>query len=176
MKELAISALQQPFVWGLLLGLLVAGFIWKSGFSAARTAKRELRRVESEMRDLQSHLNTQLKINATGNATTQQEIEELRRQNENLRVNLASLSQKPGRAELRALHAQEAAIAKLREQAPGFAPAWEKAIREAENDLDAAEGGLRKLVRKVIPAISTTAPQVTMDTTVDTTSEPSGKG
>jgi uncharacterized membrane protein YciS (DUF1049 family) len=71
MKELAISALQQPFVWGLLLGLLVAGFIWKSGFSAARTAKRELRRVESEMRDLQSHLNTQLKINATGNATTQ---------------------------------------------------------------------------------------------------------
>lgn len=155
--ELLLNSLQQPFTWGLLLGLMVAGFTWKSGFAKAREMKRENRRLEDEMKGLQTHLNTQLKINATGNETMQTQLDELRRQNENLRVNYASLQQKPGRAEMRMLRAQEAAVAKLREQAPGFAAAWEKAMREAETDLESAEGGLRKLVRRVMPAIGTSA-------------------
>lgn len=156
--ELFLNSIQQPFTWGLLLGLLVAFFTWKSGFANARTHKREIRRLEEEMRDLQNHLNTQLKINATGNETMQTQLDELRKQNENLRVNYASLQQKPGRAEMRTLRAQETAVAKLREQAPGFAAAWEKAMREAEVELEAAEGGLRKLVKRVMPAIGTSNP------------------
>lgn len=151
MTEFLINSIQQPFTWGLLLGLLVAGFTWKSGFAAARTKQREIRRLDGEMRDLQTHLNTQLKINASGNEVMQKQLEEFRQQNENLRVNFASLQQKPGRAELRALRAQEIAVAKLREQAPGFAAAWEKAMREAEADLDAAEGGFKKLMKRVLP-------------------------
>lgn len=158
MTEFLINSLQQPFTWGLLLGLLVAGFTWKSGFAAARSMKRETRRIEGEMRDLQAHLNTQLKINASGNEVMQKQLEELRLQNENLRVNYASLQQKPGRAELRALRAQEVAVAKLREQAPGFAAAWEKAMREAEADIEAAEGGFKKLMKRVLPGGATSAP------------------
>ena len=45
----------------------------------------------------------------------------------------------------------EAAVSTMREQAPGFAPAWEKAIRDAEAAEEAAEGGLKKLMRKVLP-------------------------
>ena len=41
----------------------------------------------------------------------------------------------------------------MREQAPGFAPAWEQALRKAEADYEAGEGGLKKLVKKVIPGI-----------------------
>jgi hypothetical protein len=41
----------------------------------------------------------------------------------------------------------------MREQAPGFAPAWEKAVRQAEGELEAGESGLKKLVRRVIPGI-----------------------
>lgn len=157
------AALQHPFTWGLLLGLLLTAFVWKSGFTAKRTVARELRRVEGEMKTLQEHLNTQLKINASGNEALQVELETLRKQNELLRVNNSALQQKPGRAEQRQLQTQEIAIRTMREQAPGFAPAWEKALRHAETEVDAAESGLVKLVRRVIPGLgNSTAQQPTL--------------
>lgn len=151
--EFFTAALQHPFTWGLLLGLLIAAFIWKGGFTAHRNAKREIKRLEDEMRTLQGHLNTQLKINASGNESLQSELETLKVQNETLRVNNAALQQKPGRAEQRLLQIQDIAIRTMREQAPGFAPAWEKALRHAESEVDAAESGLKKLVRRVIPGL-----------------------
>lgn len=151
--EMLIEILKNQFVWGLLLGLLVATFLWKSGFTARRHAARELKRVEAEMKDLQSHLNTQLKINASGNEALQSELTALRRQNEALRVNNAALQQKPGRAEQRQLHVYELAIRSMREQAPGFAAAWENAIRQGEAEVEASESGLKKLVRRVIPGL-----------------------
>jgi hypothetical protein len=153
LMEMFNAALQNPFTWGLLLGLLVAGFIWKSAFTARRQATREFKRVESEIKDLQGHLNTQLKINATGNAALEEELKSLRQQNETLRVNNATLQSKPGRAEQRQLQIYEIAIRTMREQAPGFAPAWEKALRQSEAEVDSAESGLKKLVRRVIPGL-----------------------
>lgn len=151
--DLFTQLIQNPFTWGLLLGLLIAAFIWKSGFSARRNVARDLKRVEVEMKNLQSHLNTQLKINASGNESLQTELESLRRQNETLRVNNAALQQKPGRAEQRLLQIQEIAIRSMREQAPGFASAWEKALRQGEAEVNASESGLAKLVRRVIPGL-----------------------
>ncbi len=155
--EYLTEALKNPFTWGLLLGLLIAAFIWKSGFSARRAVARDLKRVEDEMKNLQSHLNTQLKINASGNEALQTELESLRKQNETLRVNNAALQQKPGRAEQKLLQIQEIAIRIMREQAPGFAPAWEKALRQGEAEVDASESGLKKLVRRVIPGLGNSA-------------------
>ena len=80
----------------------------------------------------------------------------MREQNETLRVNLSTVQQKSGKAELRRLEVTEAAISVMREQAPGFAPAWEKALRESEDDYVAAEGGLKKLMRKVVPSFRAT--------------------
>lgn len=154
--EILTAILQSAFTWGLLLGLLIAAFIWKSGFTACRTAAREIKRLESEMKDLQGHLNTQLKINASGNQSIQAELDSLRQQNEILRVNNVALQQKPGRAEQRQLHVYEFAIRAMREQAPGFAPAWEKALRQGEAELEAADSGFKKLVRRVIPGLSNT--------------------
>ena len=151
--ELLAEALKNPFTWGLLLGLLVAAFLWKSGFSARRHAAREIKRLETEIKDLQGHLNTQLKINASGNEALQSELAALRQQNETLRVNNAALQQKPGRAEQRQLQIYEIAVRAMREQAPGFAAAWEKAIRQGEADVEASESGLKKLVRRVIPGL-----------------------
>ena len=145
--------LKDPFTIGLLLGLAVAAVAWKSGFSTRRRLARDIRKLENDMRELQGPLNTQLKINAQGNDTLQRELEELRRQNENLRVSVATLQSKPGKAELRHFQVTESAVRMMREQAPGFAPAWEKAMRQAETDLEAGESGLKKLVRRVIPGI-----------------------
>jgi len=163
--ETLTEILTQPFSWGLLLGLLIAGFIWKSGFTARRTAARELKRLEDEMKQLQSHLNTQLKITASGHETLQAEWEALRKQNEILRINHAALMQKPGRAEQRALQIQEIAIRSMREQAPGFASAWEKSLRQAETEIESAESGFSKLVRRVIPSLGNSG-------TANTPSEP----
>jgi chromosome segregation ATPase len=151
--DLLVAALKEPFVWGLLLGLLVAGFVWKSGRVARKTATREIKRLEAELRDMGNHLNTQLKINASGNQSVQEELESLRKQNETLRVNLATLQAKPGRAEQRQLRLQETAISAMRAQAPGFATAWEQALRDAEREMTDAESGLLKLVRRVVPGI-----------------------
>jgi len=145
--------LKHPFTLGLLLGLAVAAVAWKSGFSARRRLAKDIRKLENELRELQGHLNTQLKINAQGNDSIQKELEEQKRQNENLRVSLASLQSKPGKAELRHAQITENAVRLMREQAPGFAPAWEKAMRQAEVELEAGESGLKKLVRRVIPGI-----------------------
>lgn len=152
-----IDLLKNPFVWGLLLGLLVAFFTWKSGFSARRVLKKEVSRVETESRELQQHLHTHLKVQGVGNDTLQKQLEEFREQNETLRLNMNALQQKPGKAEIRHLQIIEKAVGLMREQAPGFAQAWEKAIRQAEADQANAEGGLKKLVRKVLPALSTTS-------------------
>jgi hypothetical protein len=162
-----LKLLNHPFVWGLLVGLLITGFVWKSGFSARRQIAREAKRLQGELKELQGHLSTQLKINASGNAVVQSELDALRVQNENLRVNQAALQQKPGRAEQRQLQVYEIAIRAMREQAPGFAPAWEKALRQAESDVEAADSGLMKLVKRVIPSLgnSTSSTQVIADDT-----------
>lgn len=171
--DILTEILRNPFTWGLLLGLLIAGFFWKSGFSARRNVARELKRVEDELKNLQSHLNTQLKITASGNDALQVELESLRKQNETLRVNNAALQQKPGRAEQRLLQIQEIAIRRMREQAPGFAPAWEQALRQGELDVDASESGLVKLVRRVIPGLGNTAqPPAALTVTEETTDRP----
>ena len=157
--DLLTAALHSQFIWGLLLGLLIAGFIWKGGFTAHRHATRETKRVQAEMKELQGHLSTQLKINAIGNESMQNELDFLKRQNEALRVTIATLQQKPGRAEQRLLQVYEVAIRAMREQAPGFAAAWEKALRQGEAEVAEAESGFTKLVRRVLPGLGNSAPQ-----------------
>jgi hypothetical protein len=164
--------LTHPFSWGLILGLLIAAFIWKSGFTARRTAARDLKRVQEELKNLQGHLNTQLKITASGNESLQTELEALRKQNETLRINHATLMQKPGRAEQRLLQVHEIAIRTMREQAPGFASAWEKAMRQGEAELDAAESGFSKLVKRVIPGLGNTGSPSSLTDPNETLNQP----
>ena len=144
--------LSHPFTWGLSLGLLIAGFVLKNGLTSKAHQNREIKRLKDELDQLQKHLNTHLKITATGNDRLEKDLAALKEQNENLRVNIAALQQRPGRAEARQLQILETAVARMREQAPGFAQAWEQAVRQATADQDAAESGLSKLIRKVLPS------------------------
>lgn len=145
--------IKSQFVWGLALGFLVAGFILKNAIGAKMGLKREIKRIEAEKREMQSHLNTQMKITATGSDSLSKEIETIKAQNENLRVNLAALQNKPDKSEQRQFRLQEMAVSSMREQAPGFAGAWEKAMRQAEADMASAESGFSKLMRKVVPGL-----------------------
>jgi uncharacterized membrane-anchored protein YhcB (DUF1043 family) len=156
MTEFFKNMFSNPFVLGLIVGLVVAALAWKSKFACQLMWKKEKQKLEQEMRDLQVHLNTQLKINASGNDTLHKELEQLRSQNETLRINLAAVQQKPGKAEMRHLQITEAAVRAMREQAPGFAAAWERAMRDAEQQAEQQDSGLMKIMRKVIPTLGTT--------------------
>lgn len=146
--------LMNRFVWGLALGLLIAVFILKGAIASKMQLKRELKNTKEEMKVLQAHLGTQLKITATGSESLSKEVDTLKIQNENLRVNLSALQNKPDKSEQRQFRMQEMAVSTMREQAPGFAGAWEKAIKQAEVDMEKAETGLTKLMRKVVPSLS----------------------
>ena len=143
----------QPFVLGLIVGLLPTALAWKSALASKFLAKKERQKHEQEVSELKAHLQTQLKINATGNDSLQKELEQLRSQNEILRINLAASQQKPGKAELRHLQITESAVRSMREQAPGFAQAWEKAIRDAEQVAEQQDSGLVKMMRRMIPSL-----------------------
>lgn len=151
--EAFFEHINQPFYWGLFIGLALAFFAWKSGLSNKMRLSRDVRRLENELRELQGHLNTQLKINAQGNKQLEVELDELRKQNENLRVSLAANQNKPGRAELRQYQVIELAVRHMREHFPNFAPTWEKALQQAETEVEASENGFKRLVRRVMPGI-----------------------
>ncbi len=145
------------YTWGVLGGLLLIIFVWNSNRKDKKGLRKELNRITKENTDLQTHLGTQLKINAKGNETLQVQLTDLKQQNETLRVNIQTIQQKPGKVEQRKLDLMEIAVSNMREQAPGFAAAWEKSIRSAEEELQEAESGFKKLIHKIVPSLRTTA-------------------
>ena len=56
--------------------------------------------------------------------------------------------QKPGRAEMRMLAVYDRAIRILNQNAPGFSPVWEKAVKEAEEEIVAADSGMSAMLRR----------------------------
>ena len=141
-RRSTMEYLKHPFTVGLGVGLLVAITVWITGWWKRRPLVQEARR-------LRDHLHTQMEISARGNETIRKELEELRRHNENLRITNATLNQKSGKAELRMLAVYDRALHLMYEQAPGFAPAWERVLKTAEDEIQKAEKGLLPLSRKV---------------------------
>ena len=143
-----MELLTHPFSIGLGTGLILVLVIWINGILKRRSLVKELR-------SLKEHLHTQMGINARGNESTINELQELRQQTENLRVTNSTLKQKPGRAELQTLAVYDKALHIMFAKAPGFAPAWENVLKEANEDLKRAETGLIPLIRSVFrPSLS----------------------
>lgn len=165
MQDTVIAILAHPFTWGLLAGLAACFMVWRAGHVKRSEQKRDIKRLNAELSDLNRHLGQQMKITAAGNQSVNEELEALRQKNENLRVSIATLQQKPGKAEARMLQVYDRAVHLLLERAPGFAPAWESAVRDAEAHVADAESGLTKLVRRV------TRPALGAPTSVRTRSE-----
>ncbi len=152
MKETFLNFISQPIVIGLLMGLVVALLVWVRGTmkraALSVQASEKQRTLRTEIDTLQKHLHTQMQISAKGNEATLSEVEELKRQNDNLKGVLAALKSKPGRAELRTLHLYEKAIRLMNSRAPGFAPVWESVMADAEAEIKKEESGLLSWIRK----------------------------
>jgi hypothetical protein len=132
------------FGYGLLMGLAVAVFMTISAWQRRRGIEQELRR-------LHSHLHDHMAITQEGAKQIKTELEQLRLENENLRVTLQSWKQKPDRRELHMLLVYDDAVRRVVTTVPGFSAYWENALREAEETLSRADRGLVAFARRILP-------------------------
>lgn len=134
----------KEFFIGLGIGLAIAliVYIWQR-ISKARAIKK-----------LKKQLGQRMDLESTGLSTLNKELEDLKKQNENLRITNSELSQKPGRAEIHQLQVYQKAVDKLMLSAPGFGPAWQSAISDTESELAKIYTGDEAFVKKVIPGKS----------------------
>ena len=117
----------------------------------------ETRKYKKEIKELQEHLHRQMKITGEGSKNLEKELEKLKKDNENLRVSVKTLGQKPGRAELRLLNIYDSALRRMMLKAPGFSSAWETALQEAEKEYEENETGIKTIMKKVFgPSLSHT--------------------
>jgi hypothetical protein len=125
-----VEIAKSPFVWGLLLGLL---FFCLSAWAHLKT-KRDFRRYRK-------HLSDKLDLDAAQLESLKRERENLLRENENLRLRIGMMSEKPDQKILRDLEILTRAEKRMIVRAPGFAPAWEGAKSEAAEEVALEESG-----------------------------------
>ena len=108
-----------------------------------------IRKHKKELKEYQDHLERQMKITDVGNKKLISDMEALKSDNENLRISVKTLGQKPGRAELRQFNIYDNALRKMMLQAPGFSSAWESALQESEREYEENEAGFKNIMGKV---------------------------
>jgi len=138
--EALLNLLSQPFTWGLAIGLVLFGLC----FVALFKTKREFRRYKKMLSD-------KMELDAEQVSKTKAEIARLAKENENLRLKLGQLGEKPDAKFERELEILARAEKAMMINAPGFAPAWETAKAAAAEELaeEAAGKSLpKRLFRK----------------------------
>ena len=133
----------EVFFIGLGIGLVFAVVIGINGWGKRRSLVTDNRR-------LKEHLHVTSTINAKGNQELLQNIEQLKKESENLRITVAFLKDKPNRSEMRTLYLYDKAIHQMYEKVPGFASAWEAVLKDAERDMNQVDTGVIAWVRKII--------------------------
>jgi hypothetical protein len=129
--------ISQPFVWGLSLGLLFAVL---SAWGHFKT-KREYRRYRR-------HLSDKLELEARQYELIRKDKEGLVKENENLRLRIGQLNEKPEQKVMRDMEILTRAEKRMMIQAPGFAAAWETAKAAAVEEVTAEDQG-RSLPRRL---------------------------
>ncbi len=142
--QITVSIFLKPFAIGLYIGILLTIII----FIREKVMQK---RLKNEIKDLKRHIQIKLEIEAENNERRKREIEELKKQNENLRITLQKYIEKPDRKELRQLNIYQRAVEILTVKAPGFAQSWQSAVSEAEEEVKKSESGIIPFVRKLIP-------------------------
>ncbi len=139
-----MSILGNPFAKGLAIGILICVIVYLRGLLRRREMVKEIDR-------LRAHLHTKLEIDSSENERRKNELAQLKQERDNLRITVQSLNQKPGRREIRQYYIYQTAIDIMFEKAPGFAPAWQVTLKEAENLFEKSESGVVPLLKRLMP-------------------------
>ena len=144
------SILGNPFLRGLLIGLLIAFILWVR-------AMFKIRDLNNSLKKLREHLHTKLEIDSEENERRKAEMDKLKQERDNLRNMVQVLNQKPGRQELRQTQVYQKALEIMFEKSPGFAPAWQITLKEAEEEIKRAERGIIPFFKRMTTNSSTPA-------------------
>ncbi len=145
------SILGNPFLRGLLIGLLIAVALWiRSVF--------KIRQISAETKKLREHLHTKLEIDSADNERRKREAEQLKSERDNLRNMIQVLNQKSGKQEIRQAQIYQKAAEIMFEKSPGFAPAWQITLKEAEEEMRSAEKGILPFIKRMTSSTGSTAP------------------
>jgi len=139
-----MALISNPFAKGLAIGLVVCIIIYVRGFLRRNELTKEINR-------LRSHLHTKLEIDSSENERRKTELDRLKQERDNLRITVQSLNQKPGRKEIRQYFIYQTALDIMFEKAPGFAPAWQITLKEAEGLFEKSEKGMVPLLKRLMP-------------------------
>ncbi|MDQ3623672.1 MAG: hypothetical protein M3463_14475 [Verrucomicrobiota bacterium] len=120
----------QPFALGFYCGLIFLILALYQYF-----------RLKGEFGRFKRHLSDKLEIEADTMKKIKQDQEQLRKENESLRVKVNALNEMPERKMQRDLEIYARAEKRMLLSVPGFAPAWETAKSEAHSELGEEEGG-----------------------------------
>ena len=135
------------FIVGLIVGLAVAVVLAVALLSKAASAKKQ---AKTEVEKYKRMLQDRMELESDGLTKLKGEVEELKKQNENLRISLNTMSQKPGRKEMQRLDVYQTAAERLSINSPGFAPVWQAALKESEAEFRKTFLGLNPYLRKHI--------------------------
>jgi MFS superfamily sulfate permease-like transporter len=143
------SIMGNPFLRGLLIGLLIAVALWiRSVF--------KIRQLRADTNKLREHLHTKLEIDSADNERRKKEAEQLKEERDNLRNMIQVLNQKPGKQEIRQAQIYQKAAEIMFEKSPGFAPAWQITLKEAEEEMRSAEKGLLPFIKRMTASSGST--------------------
>lgn len=140
-----IQLIDNPFAKGLTLGIIFCIFVYVRGFLRRHELTKEIDR-------LRTHLHTKLEIDAAENERRKAELEKLKQERDNLQITVQALNHKPGRKEIRQYFIYQTALDIMFEKAPGFAPAWQITLKEAENLFEKSERGVVPLLKRLMPS------------------------
>ena len=153
------------FIIGAACGLAVA-LIIAIYFSMKLSTLRKEKKTEVEK--YRNMLAERMEIESAGVNKLKAENEELRKTNENLRVSLLAMREKPGRKELERLQVMQTVADRLVLNSPGFAPVWQAALKESEEEFRKTYSGLMPFLKRHIPLKTSDAQLIddSSDTTV----------
>ncbi len=140
-----MSVITNPFAKGLALGIVLCIVIYMRGFLRRRELAKEVDR-------LRTHLHTKLEIDSSENERRKGDLDKLKQERDNLQITVQSLNQKPGRKEIRQYFVYQTALDIMFEKAPGFAPAWQITLKEAEELFEKSEKGVVPLLKRLMPS------------------------
>jgi hypothetical protein len=108
--------------------------------------------TKGEVKRLKRHLADKLELEAEATNRLRQDLQELKQQNENLRIKVANLNQFPDKRLQRELEIYARAERLMVSSSPGFPAVWEEAKRSAVTGLEQEETG-KSLPKRVFNAL-----------------------
>jgi len=140
----AVALLSNPYISGLLVGIIFFLYV---------RSLMKIRQQGKDIKKLRDHMHTKFEIESTDNERRKAEFEKIKQERDNLRNMTQVLNQKPGRQELRQAHIYQKAVEIMFEKSPGFAPAWQITLKEAEEEMQNAEKGLIPFFKRMTSTV-----------------------